>query len=62
MSWYPASTLTDNGMIHTVRFAGGKGGRSMLEHELRRLGIVQNNSRPGHPITCGKAERVPTRK
>lgn len=54
---YPASTLTDNGMIYTVRFAGGKGGRSMLEHELRHLGIVQKNSRPGHPTTCGKVER-----
>jgi hypothetical protein len=54
---YPASTLTDNGMVYTVRFAGGKGGRSMLEHELRRLGIVQKNSRPSHPTTCGKVER-----
>jgi transposase InsO family protein len=54
---YPASTLTDNGMIYTVRFAGGKGGRSMLEHELRHLGITQKNSRPGHPTTCGKVER-----
>ncbi|WP_224279230.1 integrase core domain-containing protein, partial [Nocardioides lacusdianchii] len=53
----PASTLTDNGMVYTVRFAGGRGGRSMLEHELRRLGIVQKNSRPNHPTTCGKVER-----
>lgn len=54
---YPASTLTDNGMIYTVRFAGGKGGRSILENELRRLGITQKNSRPAHPTTCGKVER-----
>ncbi|HEX5919712.1 MAG TPA: IS481 family transposase [Nocardioides sp.] len=54
---YPASTLTDNGMVYTVRFAGGKGGRSKLEHELRRLNIVQKNSRPNHPTTCGKVER-----
>ncbi|QIK75781.1 IS481 family transposase [Nocardioides piscis] len=54
---YPASTLTDNGMVYTVRFAGGRGGRSMLEHELRRLDIVQKNSRPNHPTTCGKVER-----
>jgi transposase InsO family protein len=54
---YPASTLTDNGMVYTVRFAGGKGGRSMLEHELRRLDITQKNSRPNHPTTCGKVER-----
>ena len=54
---YPASTLTDNGMVYTTRFAGGRGGRTSLEHELRRLDIVQKNSRPNHPTTCGKAER-----
>jgi len=54
---YPASTLTDNGMVYTVRFAGGRGGRTQLEHELRRLGIAQKNSRPNHPTTCGKVER-----
>jgi transposase InsO family protein len=54
---YPASTLTDNGMVFTTRFAGGRGGRSHLEFELRRLHIVQKNSRPNHPTTCGKVER-----
>ncbi len=54
---YPASTLTDNGMVYTTRFAGGRGGRNQLEHELRRLDIVQKNSRPNHPTTCGKVER-----
>lgn len=53
----PASTLTDNGMVYTARFAGGRGGRNTFEHELRRLHIVQKNSRPGHPTTCGKVER-----
>jgi transposase InsO family protein len=53
----PASTLTDNGMVFTTRLSGGKGGRNGLEHELRRLGVVQKNSRPGHPTTCGKVER-----
>ena len=53
----PASTLTDNGMVYTVRLAGGRGGRNTFENELRRLHIVQKNSRPGHPTTCGKAER-----
>jgi transposase InsO family protein len=53
----PASTLTDNGMVYTVRFAGGRGGRTHLETELRRLNIVQKNSRPNHPTTCGKVER-----
>jgi transposase InsO family protein len=53
----PASTLTDNGMVYTVRLAGGRGGRNTFEHELRRLHITQKNSRPGHPTTCGKVER-----
>lgn len=56
---YPASTLTDNGMVYTVRLAGQgrRGGRTMLEHELRRRSIKQKNSRPSHPTTCGKVER-----
>jgi len=53
----PASTLTDNGMVFTTRLAGGKGGRNALEAELVRLGVVQKNSRPNHPTTCGKVER-----
>jgi transposase InsO family protein len=53
----PASTLTDNGMVFTTRFAGGKGGRNAFEAELRRLGVRQKNSRPNHPTTCGKVER-----
>jgi transposase InsO family protein len=53
----PASTLTDNGMVFTTRLAGGKGGRNGFEHELRTLGVVQKNSRPNHPTTCGKVER-----
>ncbi len=58
---YPASTLTDNGMVYTVRLAsaGVAGGQTGFEAELRRLGIVQKNSRPNHPTTCGKVERVP---
>jgi transposase InsO family protein len=54
---FPASTLTDNGMVYTTRFAGGRGGRNHLEHELRRRNIVQKNSRPNRPTTCGKVER-----
>jgi transposase InsO family protein len=53
----PASTLTDNGMVFTTRLSGGKGGRNAFEHELRRRGVVQKNSRPNHPTTCGKVER-----
>lgn len=48
---YPASTLTDNGMVYTVRFASRPGGRNHLEHELRRLNIVQKNSRSNRPST-----------
>lgn len=55
----PASTLTDNGMVYTVRLAGvgRRGGRTKLETELRDRGIAQKNSRPHHPTTCGKVER-----
>ena len=53
----PQSTLTDNGMVFTVRFATGRGGRNGFEAELHRLGITQKNSRPNHPTTCGKVER-----
>jgi transposase InsO family protein len=55
----PASTLTDNGMVYTVRHASVKvaGGRNAFEAELASLGVVQKNSRPNHPTTCGKVER-----
>ena len=53
----PASTLTDNGMIFTTRFAAGKGGPNHFEHIIDSLGIVQKNGHPGHPQTQGKIER-----
>jgi transposase InsO family protein len=53
----PYSTLTDNGMVFTTRFAGGKGGRNGFEAELHRRGVHQINSTPNHPTTCGKVER-----
>ena len=53
----PASTLTDNGLVFTTRFSGGKGGRNGFEAELRRLGIKQKNGKPSHPQTQGKVER-----
>src|SRR5690606_4316194 len=53
----PASTLTDNGLVFTTRLAGGRGGKNALETELARLGVIQKNSRPNHPTTCGKVER-----
>jgi transposase InsO family protein len=55
---FPASTLTDNGMVYTTRFSGGRGGRNKFETELQQRNIVQKNSRPNHPTTCGKVERV----
>ena len=57
---YPASVLTDNGMVYTTRFSGQRTqqkGRNGLESELRRLDIVQKNTRPNHPTTTGKVER-----
>ena len=53
----PASTLTDNGMVFTTRFSGGKGGRNHLEHALHELNITQKNGQPNHPQTQGKVER-----
>ncbi len=53
----PASTLTDNGMVYTTRFSGGRGGRNSYETELNRLGIRQKNGNPNHPQTQGKVER-----
>ncbi len=54
---YPASILTDNGMVYTTRLSGGKGGRNRLERTLQELRIVHKHSRPNHPTTCGKVER-----
>jgi transposase InsO family protein len=53
----PAATLTDNGLVFTARFAGGRGGRNAFEHELRRLGAEQRNGKASHPQTQGKVER-----
>src|SRR5918998_2681659 len=54
---FPASVLTDNAMVYTTRFAGGRGGRNHLETLLVELEIEQKHSRPNHPTTCGKVER-----
>ncbi|MGJ3508288.1 IS481 family transposase [Enemella sp. A6] len=55
----PASTLTDNGMVYTVRHSsiGVRGGRNAFEHALANLGITQKNGRGNHPQTQGKVER-----
>lgn len=55
----PASTLTDNGMVFTVKHSGfgRRGGRNAFEAELRSRNIVQKNGSPSHPQTQGKVER-----
>lgn len=50
----PASTLTDNGVVYTARFVGG---RNAFEHLLPILGVTQKNGRAYHPQTQGKIER-----
>ncbi len=54
---FPASVLTDNGMVYTTRFSGGRGGRNQLETLLVDLDIEQKHTRPNHPTTTGKVER-----
>jgi transposase InsO family protein len=51
----PASLLSDNAAVFTGYYRKGK---VLLEEELERLGIVFKNSRPYHPQTCGKVERL----
>jgi transposase InsO family protein len=55
----PASTLTDNGMVFTVKHSGWgrRGGRNAFETELRDRNIIQKNGSPSHPQTQGKVER-----
>ena len=55
----PASTLTDNGMVFTVKHSGWgrRGGRNAFEAELRNRNIMQKNGSPSHPQTQGKVER-----
>lgn len=51
----PASLLSDNGAVFT---ATPRHGKVLLQSELQRLGIASKNSRPYHPQTCGKIERL----
>jgi transposase InsO family protein len=52
---FPAALLTDNGCVYT---AAHRNGRQALESELVALGVVFKHSRPYHPQTCGKVERL----
>jgi transposase InsO family protein len=54
-SGYPASFLSDNGLIFSAQKRYGLAGA--FEHELFALGITSKHSRPYHPQTCGKVER-----
>ena len=56
----PASTLTDNGLVYTARFAGGRGGRNTFEHELARLHITQKNSPTQPPHHLRQSRTLPT--
>jgi transposase InsO family protein len=51
----PYSLLSDNGAVFT---GASRHGKVLLETELERLGVLFKNSRPYHPQTCGKVERL----
>jgi transposase InsO family protein len=51
----PGALLSDNGAVFVGSYRGGK---VLLESELERLGVQFKNSRPYHPQTCGKVERL----
>lgn len=52
----PERMLTDNGAVFTGHYRGH--GWVALERELTALGIRLGHSRPYHPQTCGKVERL----
>jgi transposase InsO family protein len=51
----PFSLLSDNAAVFVGSYRRGK---VLFESELERLGVVFKNSRPYHPQTCGKVERL----
>jgi transposase InsO family protein len=51
----PESLLSDNGAVFVGSYRKGK---VLLEYELERLGVEFKNSRPYHPQTLGKVERL----
>jgi transposase InsO family protein len=52
---FPASLLTDNGCVYTTWHRGGP---NVMQTELLALGVDYRHSRPYHPQTCGKVERL----
>ena len=55
----PAATLTDNGMVYTTRFAGGRGGRNGFEAQLRRLAGDPEELPTKPPHHLRKSGKVP---
>ena len=53
----PASTLTDNGMVYTVRLAGlgRQGGKNAFEHELRDWTSSRRTPDPATPPPAAKS-------
>jgi transposase InsO family protein len=51
----PESLLSDNAAVFVGSYRRGK---VLFESELERLGVIFKNSRPYHPQTCGKVERL----
>ena len=47
--------MSDNGAVFT---GSSRRGKVIFESELERLGVAFKNSRPYHPQTCGKVERL----
>jgi transposase InsO family protein len=52
----PAEVLTDNAAVFTGKQRGQ--GRVALEVQLGLRGVRISHSRPYHPQTCGKVERI----
>lgn len=52
----PERLLTDNGAVFTGHYRGR--GWVALERETAALGVALIHSRPYHPTTCGKVERL----
>ena len=52
---FPAALLTDNGCVYTTWHRGGP---NAMQTELLALGVSYRHSRPYHPQTCGKVERL----
>jgi transposase InsO family protein len=52
----PERLLTDNGAVFTGHYRGR--GWVALERETAALGIALTHSKPYHPTTCGKVERL----